>query len=61
MIRRWKSDADQYQKQVEEARAKNLPHAQMLSMMVCLRACAKEVEAELAVAYNKPVSVRTPE
>lgn len=58
MVRRWKADADQYQKQVEEARAKNLPHDQMLSMMVCLRACAKEVEREwikLAVAYNKPI------
>lgn len=58
MVRHWKADADQYQKQVEEARAKNLPHDQMLSMMTCLRACAKEVEREwikLAVAYNKPI------
>jgi len=58
MATRWKADADQYQKQVDEARAKNLPHDQMLSMMVCLRACAKEVEREwimLAVAYNKPI------
>ena len=58
MVRRWKADADQYQKQVEEARAKKLPHDQMLSMMVCLRGCAKEVESEwikLAVVYNKSI------
>lgn len=57
IVKRWKADADQYQKQVEEARSKNLPHDQMLSMMACLRSCSKEIEREwihLAVAYNKP-------
>jgi hypothetical protein len=43
-VKRWKADADQYQKQVDEARLKGLPHDQMLSMMSCLRACAKDVD-----------------
>ena len=47
LIKRWKRDADQYQAQVEEARAKKLPHAQMLSMMTCLRQCAKELERQI--------------
>ena len=44
---RWKRDADQYQVQVEEARAKGLPHEQMLSLMTCLRACAAELQKKL--------------
>jgi len=40
----WRRDADQYQRQVEEARSKNLPHDQMLSMMTCLRSCARDLE-----------------
>lgn len=47
MVRRWYRDADQYQSQVEEARAKGLPHDQRLSMMTCLRACAKELQVEM--------------
>lgn len=47
LISRWRKDAEQYQSQVEEARAKNLPHDQMLSMMTALRACAKELEIAL--------------
>lgn len=53
LIKRWRKDADQYQKQVEEARKVGTPHDQMLSMMTCLRQCAKELEDEM----KKPVSV----
>lgn len=44
LIKRWRSDANQYQKQVDEARQKNLPHDQMLSAVTFLRGCAKELE-----------------
>lgn len=44
LARRWKSEADAYSKQVEEARAKGLPHDQMLATMTTLRKCAKELE-----------------
>ena len=47
IIKRWRKDADQYQLRVEESRLKNLPHDQMLSMMVCLRTCAKEIQHEI--------------
>jgi hypothetical protein len=48
---RWLADADQYQKQVDEARSKGLPHDQMLATMGTLRACAKEmVAAEARIA-----------
>lgn len=41
---RWRKDADQYMKQVEEARAKSLPHDCMMGMASALRLCAKEME-----------------
>lgn len=44
LIERWRADADQYQRQVEEARAKGNPHDQMLSGATFLRQCAKELE-----------------
>ncbi len=47
LIIKWQKEANQYQKQVEEARKVNTPHDQMLSMMTCLRACAKELEREI--------------
>ena len=47
MVRRWRHDAEQYQRQVDEASSKGLAHHQMLSMVTCLKACAKEVEHEL--------------
>jgi len=52
LAQRWRRDADQYQRQVEEARAKNLPHDQMLSMMTCLRLCARELESSIARPAN---------
>lgn len=47
LIERWRSDADQYQRQVEEARSKGLPHDQMLSGATFLRQCAKDLEGVL--------------
>ena len=47
MATQWEKDAAQYQTQVDEARAKGLPHAQMLSMKECYAACAKQVRKEL--------------
>lgn len=44
LIKIWRRDANQYQKQVEEARAKVLPYDQMLSGATFLRSCAKELE-----------------
>ena len=44
LIKRWRKDAEQYQKQVEEARKAGTPHDQMLSFAVALRQCAKELE-----------------
>lgn len=40
---KWEKEASQYQRQVDEARSKGLPHDQMLSMATCLRACAAEL------------------
>lgn len=47
LITRWRKDADQYGKQVDEARKAGTPHDQMLSGMTFLRQCAKELEQEL--------------
>ena len=44
LIRRWRADAAQYQRQVEESRAKGLPYDQMLSLTTALRQCAVELE-----------------
>lgn len=41
---RWRKEADQYMRQVEEARKAGTPHNQMLSMATALRQCAKELE-----------------
>lgn len=41
---KWRKEADQYRRQVEEARSKGIPCDQMLSMMTALRACASELE-----------------
>ena len=53
---RWRRGADQYQRQVEEARSKNLPHDQMLSMMTCLRSCARDLESSVAARPNTRIS-----
>jgi hypothetical protein len=47
LVQHWRRDAEQYKKQVEECRLASVPHDQMLSMMTCLRACAKELEGVL--------------
>lgn len=47
LIEKWRKDADQYQRQVEEARRVGTSHDQMLSMMTALRMCAKELEIEM--------------
>ena len=39
----WDKAAAQYQKMVDEARSKDLPHQGMLAMATCLRGCAKEL------------------
>lgn len=44
LLKRWKKDADDYQKQVEEARAKQLPHDCMLGTMSGIRACIHDLE-----------------
>lgn len=40
----WEKEANQYQKQIEECRLKNLPHECMLGQMTALRQCAKELK-----------------
>ena len=47
LIKRWRADAEQYKRQLEELRAKQLPHEQHLSMMTCLRSCALGLEEML--------------
>lgn len=47
---RWRKEADQYSKQVDEARLAGLPHDQMLSMMTALRQCADELEKAICAA-----------
>jgi hypothetical protein len=44
LIEQWRKDAEQYRKQVEEARAAGTPHDQMLAWQQALTACAKELE-----------------
>lgn len=44
LIARWRKEADQYMRQVEEARNVGIPHDQMLSMAAALRQCATELE-----------------
>lgn len=41
---RWRKDAEQYARQVEEARRAGTPYGQMLSMATALRQCANELE-----------------
>ena len=47
LIKRWRSDAAQYQRQVEEARVRGTPYDQMLSMTTALRQCAQDLERVL--------------
>lgn len=47
LITRWRKDANQYSKQVDEARTAGTPYDQMLSGMTFLRQCAKELEQEI--------------
>lgn len=44
LANRWRKEADQYQRQVEEARERGTPSDQMLSLMTALRSCAIELE-----------------
>lgn len=44
LIARWRKEADQYMRQVDEARAKGTPSDGMLAMATALRQCAKELE-----------------
>lgn len=50
LIKRWRSDAAQYQRQVEEARTRGTPYDQMLSMTTGLRGCAQDLERVLDAA-----------
>ena len=52
LANRWRKDADQYQRQVDESRSKNLPCEQTVSAVTFLRQCAKELE-NLSVANAK--------
>jgi len=45
LVARWHKDADQYAKQVEEARAAGTPYEQMLAAKTFLRQCGKDLEA----------------
>lgn len=47
LIERWRKDADQYMRQVDEARSAGTPCDQMLSMATALRQCAKELEGAI--------------
>lgn len=44
LAEQWRKDATQYKKQVDEARAKKLPHDQMLTASITLNSCAKDIE-----------------
>jgi len=52
-INKWKKDAEQYQRQVEEAKRKGLPHEQMLATAHALRSCANELDRELKMLFGK--------
>lgn len=52
LVIQWRKEADQYQKMIEEARLKNLPHDQMLSIMTALRGCSRELEKALKPKYD---------
>ena len=51
---RWRRESNQYQKQVEECRSKGLPCEQMLSMMLCLRSCARDLDAVQLIPNTPP-------
>lgn len=53
LIERWRKDAEQYMRQVDEARKAGTPHDQMLSMATALQQCAKELEAETRSAHKQ--------
>jgi hypothetical protein len=47
LIDKWRKDADQYSKQVDEARAAGTSFGQMLAMSTTLRLCALDLEKAL--------------
>jgi hypothetical protein len=47
LIISWRKESEQYMRQVEEAIGVGTPHHEMLSYASALRACARELEAEL--------------
>ena len=47
LIKKWRKDADDYQKQTEECREKNLSFDQSLSASTFLRLCATDLEREV--------------
>lgn len=57
LIVKWRKEADQYQKQVEEARRAGTPHDQMLSAATFLRQCAKELEQAIAAQRYDPATL----
>ncbi len=50
LIAKWRMDAEQYQRQVDEARLKGTPHAGMLATAGTLRSCALDLEKLLAAS-----------
>ncbi len=57
LIIRWRKDADQYKRQVDEAQGKGLPHDQMLSAVTFLRQCAKELESIAEPVANRLIEL----
>lgn len=47
LAQKWEAEANQYQKQVEEAKAKETPYDAMTAHMICLRSCSKQLMEEL--------------
>lgn len=56
LAKRWQKDAEQYMRQVEEARQAGTPYDQMLSMATALRQCSKD----LTSLIQKETSTLTP-
>lgn len=51
---RWRRESNQYQKQVAECQSKGLPCEQMLSMMLCLRSCARCLDTVQLIPNTQP-------
>lgn len=53
LIQAWNYGAELYIKQAKEAKSKELPYEEQITMAICLKACAKQLEEAINETEEK--------